>query len=281
MSASQSPAVRVDEEGSDPPEPAIGPECTRREVSVEISKSSWSIQPSYQELFNLVETLNAGLTIYAPAGEILFANERVLEWTGYTAEELDGQHAAILVPSELHDQIPAEIERIASGDLRSRVGVMMRKDGRGIPIVSSPRVQEKDGEVTALVNVAMALSDIQTARKVGTEPATGLAGSLARIGHELQTISLYASEGQALVMGALEHPDLGKLTKREFEILRELMTGVRVPAIARTLFISPHTVRNHLKSIYRKLGVPDQSSLIERVRVLGSSVDAVDRPGPH
>jgi DNA-binding CsgD family transcriptional regulator len=41
-----------------------------------------------------------------------------------------------------------------------------------------------------------------------------------------------------------------------------------VPAIAKKLFISPHTVRHHLKSMDRKLDVPDQNALIERMRSL-------------
>ena len=40
------------------------------------------------------------------------------------------------------------------------------------------------------------------------------------------------------------------------------------------LGISPHTVRNHLKSMYRKVGAKDQSDLIERVRALGSGGEA-------
>ena len=48
------------------------------------------------------------------------------------------------------------------------------------------------------------------------------------------------------------------------------VAGKRVPAISKSLHISPHTVRNHLKSIYRQIGVGSQSELIEHVRVLGS-----------
>lgn len=53
------------------------------------------------------------------------------------------------------------------------------------------------------------------------------------------------------------------LTPREWQILRQLMRGGRVPAIAKVLEISPHTVRNHLKSIFRKFGVKSQKELLE------------------
>ena len=58
---------------------------------------------------------------------------------------------------------------------------------------------------------------------------------------------------------------------REKEVLTRLVDGDRVPAISKRLHISPHTVRNHLKAIYRKLDVGTQSDLIERVRALASS----------
>lgn len=58
---------------------------------------------------------------------------------------------------------------------------------------------------------------------------------------------------------------LRPLSPREREIATLLLAGLRVPAIARRLFLSPHTVRNHLKSVFRRLGVGSQSQLIELV----------------
>jgi DNA-binding NarL/FixJ family response regulator len=55
------------------------------------------------------------------------------------------------------------------------------------------------------------------------------------------------------------------LSAREREILDALLNHQRVPGIARTLGISEHTVRNHLKSIYAKLGVHSQEELLEFV----------------
>jgi DNA-binding CsgD family transcriptional regulator len=57
-----------------------------------------------------------------------------------------------------------------------------------------------------------------------------------------------------------------ELTLREREVLASVVNGWRVSQIAPKLFISVHTVRNHLKSIYRKLDIHSQRELIERAR---------------
>lgn len=60
-------------------------------------------------------------------------------------------------------------------------------------------------------------------------------------------------------------PELSTLTAREREILSRLLDHQRVAGIARGLEISEHTVRNHLKSIYTKLGVHSQEELLQLV----------------
>ena len=59
---------------------------------------------------------------------------------------------------------------------------------------------------------------------------------------------------------------LRMVSPREWEVLERLRSGLRVATIARELSISPNTVRNHLKSIYRKLGVRSQTELLEQLR---------------
>jgi DNA-binding NarL/FixJ family response regulator len=61
-------------------------------------------------------------------------------------------------------------------------------------------------------------------------------------------------------------PGLAALTPREDEVLLMLLSGDRVPSIARDLHISPNTVRNHLKSIFRKLNVGSQVELLDRLK---------------
>lgn len=70
--------------------------------------------------------------------------------------------------------------------------------------------------------------------------------------------------------------ELQGLSHREWQVLHRLYTNQRVPSIAQALSLSPHTVRNHLKSIFRKVGVCSQSELLllleaKRTKATGTS----------
>jgi DNA-binding CsgD family transcriptional regulator len=68
------------------------------------------------------------------------------------------------------------------------------------------------------------------------------------------------------------------LTPREMEVVGRLLSGDRVRSIAEGLFLSPSTVRNHLSSVYRKLGIRSQQEIIDRFRAteLGSPISDRD-----
>ena len=59
--------------------------------------------------------------------------------------------------------------------------------------------------------------------------------------------------------------ELARLSPREVEVLQMALSGKPTKDIAQETAISPHTVRNHLKSIYRKLGVHSQRELMSRL----------------
>jgi len=56
-------------------------------------------------------------------------------------------------------------------------------------------------------------------------------------------------------------PGPSPLSRREIQVVQEIVGGHDVAAIAALLHLSPHTVRNHLKSAYRKLGVHSQTEV--------------------
>ncbi|WP_136482316.1 response regulator [Cognatitamlana onchidii] len=55
------------------------------------------------------------------------------------------------------------------------------------------------------------------------------------------------------------------ITLREKEIISELIAGKNVPQIAKTLFISPHTVETHKKNIFKKLNIHNSIDLVNLV----------------
>ncbi len=61
-------------------------------------------------------------------------------------------------------------------------------------------------------------------------------------------------------------PDLSSLSDREREVVHALQRGLRVAEIAGQLHLSPHTVRNHVKRVFRKLGVHSQIELLAELR---------------
>jgi DNA-binding CsgD family transcriptional regulator len=57
----------------------------------------------------------------------------------------------------------------------------------------------------------------------------------------------------------------GQLTERELEVLRLLDGDLPVSELGKLLFVSPNTIRSHVKSIYRKLGVSSRKEAVEQV----------------
>lgn len=54
---------------------------------------------------------------------------------------------------------------------------------------------------------------------------------------------------------------LEELSARELDVLKLIAKGFSNDDIARTLFISPHTVKNHVSNIYRKMGMDDRTQV--------------------
>jgi DNA-binding NarL/FixJ family response regulator len=76
-------------------------------------------------------------------------------------------------------------------------------------------------------------------------------------------------------------PDGLALTDRELEIILLLAAGHSVPEMAALLEISPHTVENHKRHLYAKLGVGTQAHAVSRAAALGLTQpvrDPVGRP---
>jgi DNA-binding CsgD family transcriptional regulator/PAS domain-containing protein len=114
------------------------------------------------------------------------------------------------------------------------------------------------GSAPARFGLVISLRPTQEPGETESERLARLEEQLARIRQVVQS----STEG-AGVTGSV---DLNDLTMRQREIVDRLLRGHRVDAIARDLYVSPSTVRNHLSAIFDKLGVASQSELVELLR---------------
>ena len=60
-----------------------------------------------------------------------------------------------------------------------------------------------------------------------------------------------------------------ELTERELAVLRLLVGELSAQQIAQSIYVAPSTVRTHIKSIYRKLGVSSRKEAVEEAHARG------------
>jgi DNA-binding CsgD family transcriptional regulator len=104
------------------------------------------------------------------------------------------------------------------------------------------------------------LSPKRTHAQFAQQRVVELEHYLRRIAQEVEAAGF--TEATA-IPDASSVPGLEDLSVRQREVVVRLFRGERVATIARDMFLSQSTVRNHLASIYRKLGVRSQSELLE------------------
>ena len=81
--------------------------------------------------------------------------------------------------------------------------------------------------------------------------------------HAMALVEFYR---RGTIPGAGFRPVRSPLTDREWEVLDLLAAGARTDEIARTLVLSPETVRSHMKNLYRKLEVRSRVEAVDAAR---------------
>ncbi|MCX2952160.1 response regulator transcription factor [Lentzea sp. NEAU-D7] len=84
---------------------------------------------------------------------------------------------------------------------------------------------------------------------------------LCAIRHASVAASSFTATGLANAM-ARRHAAHLTLSPREREVLHLLGEGVSIPAIARTLFVSPSTAKTYVSRLYEKLGVSNRAQAL-------------------
>ena len=95
--------------------------------------------------------------------------------------------------------------------------------------------------------------------------AVGLAGRL-----ELPVLlGWFAAEQRAAQAARQQAGTVERLTERERAILALLPGPLSQREIAAALFVTPNTLKSHLRAVYRKLGAVSRNEAVVRARSLG------------
>jgi LuxR family maltose regulon positive regulatory protein len=142
--------------------------------------------------------------------------------------------------------------------------------------------------VTALVEDALRQNNRSVdafTRAVALAEPQGMRGPFVAVGHSriaglLEHYQWLAPEKSPFAAGLLADfsstrpvtpagPEVEELTDRELDVLRYLPTMLRNHDIAAQMYVSVNTVKAHLRSLYRKLGVTHRREAVERAREWG------------
>lgn len=189
------------------------------------------------------------------------ANRRALENTGYSLGELRR-----MTPNDIHaDPQPGEYEkrlqelREGTRDIVCFEGKHRRKDGSSYPVDERLQISN-DGDSPTFLSIVLDISERKRAQEqleTTLWRAWGLVGQLAATLREAPRPS--AAE-------KLNQEALALLSEREREVALAFLRGSHPNEIAEGLHISPHTVSNHFKTIFRKLGVHSKVELLRRLQ---------------
>jgi LuxR family transcriptional regulator, maltose regulon positive regulatory protein len=83
-----------------------------------------------------------------------------------------------------------------------------------------------------------------------------------------EILGLLAGKTPAPPLAAAQ-PPLEPLSETEIRVLRYLPTNLSTPEIASELYVSPNTVKTHVRHLYAKLGTHGRGETVARARALG------------
>ncbi|HJL14642.1 MAG TPA: response regulator transcription factor [Sandaracinaceae bacterium LLY-WYZ-13_1] len=109
-------------------------------------------------------------------------------------------------------------------------------------------------QLVASLELAVRCAERLAAARAAEEALHGIASELRRVGVE-----------PPVPVARPRRAEVPEVSDREWEVLERLLAHRSTAEVARELFISPNTVRNHLESMYAKLGVSSRSALLSAV----------------
>lgn len=207
--------------------------------AVDIHRDVARLISQAQALSTVLEQSRSALLLLSPAGEVLYANDAARGLADGAAFSLHGARLAIR-DRDTQTQLQAAIGACAF-QLRGTAATVMQ-GGCHVPL---PRA----GGLP--LSAYLAPFRLQRANDWDPLPA------------ELITLTIVDPEEQRSVDAQALREAL-KLTEAEARVATSLCEGASAREIALRYGISPHTVREHIKRIYRRTGVGKQSEFVAR-----------------
>lgn len=217
---------------------------------------------------------------FDPGGRRIYANAAFARLVGYPEDAFLGERPPFPYHADPVDELLAAV--LSSQLARLRVAAVRytyrHRKGFRIPCLLTGGPIRGDGEKLGWIMFVHPL-DLSALERMGTPEVDEELRDVASV--EWVQASLDRLLERVVRLSAVldrteppEHVGLpANFSAREREVAALLLQGYRVPAIGKRLFISPSTVRNHCKSMFRKLGVASQSELVATLRARGQRED--------
>lgn len=193
-------------------------------------------------------------------------NEAFLELCGRSEEEVVGKTASEL---RLWEDVKARkaIEQMLKDNLpvREQALRMCLKDGTYAEcLVSAERVEINDHQC-----VIWAIQDVTERRRTETELIEAIESVMADTSWFSRTVVDRLATLRGNSKGQTSAAELKDLTEREREILGLICDGKSDAEMGDTLCLSRHTIRNHVASLYTKIGVNRRAAAVIWARERG------------
>jgi DNA-binding CsgD family transcriptional regulator/PAS domain-containing protein len=259
--------------------------------------------PLVQSLTVMLRELSDAIVLFDMEGHCLFANptfDALLGHDGLSSAGAGPSPAWIALEERAQWELLLDLHRSERAHVLGLLTVnsaLVRLNGERILVsITSDRLLGDDGFAVALLFLVRhrvgdrlnSAAETHVAIKELWDVVDGLKSRLVERPHSRSNATLRAKTSEVHAFGSALSPagrndgnissapspeleaahadQTASLTSREQEILEQILRGLRVATIATKMFLSEHTVRNHLKSIHRKLGMHSTAEIREALQ---------------
>lgn len=231
-------------------------------------KAESALRDSEQRFSKAFRLAPVPMVLSTLEGKVLEVNEAFVETTGYALEALsasDKTLAHLCTGPGIYEHALASLK--AGTGVRNQEIKLLTHDTLLLDcLLSAEPVVIQDQHCTLAV-----IQDITERKRSEIELMEAIQAVMQDTSWFSQTVIEKLAQIRQPHGVSIADAQLADLTPREREILGLICQGMNDPAIAQTLNVSRHTVRNHVASLYSKLQVNRRSAAIVWARERGIS----------